>query len=68
MILRLLAWASLAATILFAILSITAVFARDSLGETGPALVWYGALPLLGVAMVLAVATLVAAAFQTNGD
>ena len=68
MILRLLAWASLAATILFAILGMTAVFARDALGETGPALFWYGALPLVSVAITLAVATLVAAAFQANGD
>ena len=66
MILRLLAWASLAATILFAILGLTAVFAQDSLGETATALVWYGALPLLGLAVLLAVATLIAAAFQTG--
>jgi hypothetical protein len=68
MILRLLAWASLAATILFAILGMTVVFARDALGETGPALFWYGALPLLGTAIVLALTTLIAAAFQANGE
>jgi len=68
MILRLLAWGSLAATILFAILGITFVFAWEPLGEAQATLVWYGALTLLVLAILLAVAALIIAAFQTNAE
>jgi hypothetical protein len=66
MVPRLLAWTSLGATILFAILGITFVFAWESLGEAQARLVWYGAVSLLMLAILLAVAALIVAAFQAD--
>jgi hypothetical protein len=58
-----LAWTALVAAMAFVVLTLTALFAWDSLGETAPALVWYGAVPLLVLAILLAVAIMVLAPF-----
>jgi|688.fasta_scaffold1284849_2 hypothetical protein len=62
-VLSVLAWTALTAAVVFVILSLTALFAWESLGDTAPALAWYGAVPALGVAIGLALAMLVVAAF-----
>jgi len=65
MVPKLLAWTAFALTLVFAVIALVAVFARDSLGENVLPLVFYGGLPLLGLAMLVAVALLVLAAFRS---
>jgi hypothetical protein len=66
MIPKVLAWSSLATAMLFVALSLTCVFAWDSLGDTGPMLARFGAIPLLSVSILLALVLLVVSAFQSN--
>jgi hypothetical protein len=66
MVAKVLAWSALGAVLLFVILSLTALFSWDSLGDTAPLLVWVGAIPLLVAAILLAVALLVVTAFFSN--
>jgi len=64
---KVLAWSTLGLTILFVILAMTAVFGWDAVGpETAGMLAWWGAVPLLAVALLLAVAVLVTAAFGSE--
>jgi hypothetical protein len=65
MVPKLLAWTAFALTLVFAVIALVAVFARASLGDNVLPLVFYGALPLLGLAMLVAVALLVLAAFRS---
>jgi hypothetical protein len=51
--------------LVFAVIALVAVFARTSLGDNALPLVLYAALPLLGLAMLVAVALLVLAAFRS---
>jgi ABC-type transport system involved in multi-copper enzyme maturation permease subunit len=63
-----LAWTAFVAAMSFVILSLSALFAWDSLGETAPALVWYGAVPLLALAILLAVSIMIVAAFDKSPE
>jgi len=65
MVPKLLAWTAFALTLVFAVIALVAVFARTSLGDNALPLVLYAALPLLGLAMLVAVALLVLAAFRS---
>jgi hypothetical protein len=61
-----LAWSSLATALLFVILTATALFAGGSLGTAAPLLVYWGAVPLLAVAILLAIALLLVSAFSSD--
>ncbi|MFY8220705.1 MAG: hypothetical protein ACOVJ6_02210 [Pirellulales bacterium] len=65
MVPKLLAWTAFALTLVFAVIALVAVFARDALGDNVLPLVFYGGLPLLGLAMLVSVALLVLAAFRS---
>jgi len=69
---KVLAWTTLGLTLLFVILALTAVFGWSSLGgstaarlATARMLFYYGGLPALGIAILLAVVLLALAAFQS---
>ena len=62
MLSKVLAWSSFATALLFVILGVTGLFAWDSLGDTAPLLVWFGAIPLLVISILLAIALLVCTA------
>lgn len=62
MLSKVLAWSSLATALLFVILGVTGLFAWDSLGDTASLLVWFGAIPLLVISILLAIALLVCTA------
>ena len=66
MVTKILAWSSFGTMLLFAILAVVSLVWWNDLGTTGPALVWYGALPLLVISILLAVALLVWSAFESN--
>ena len=66
MVTKILAWSSFGTMLLFAILAVVSVVWWRDLGTTGPALVWFGALPLLVISILLAVALLVWSAFESN--
>jgi hypothetical protein len=57
-----LAWSALAAALLFAVLMLTAILAHASLGDVAPLLVYFGAIPLLGLGIILAVVLLITSA------
>ncbi len=63
---KVLAWSSLGTAMLFVILMMTAIFAGDSLGESAPLLVFWGAVPSLGISILLAVALLIMSAFSSD--
>ncbi|MEX0670013.1 MAG: hypothetical protein WD060_06115 [Pirellulales bacterium] len=65
---KVLAWSSLATALLFAILMMTAIFAGDSLGDSASPLVFYGAIPLLTIAILLAIVLLVISAFSSDSQ
>ena len=62
MLSKVLAWSSFVAALLFVILGVTGLFAWDSLGDTAPLLVWFGAIPLLVISILLAITLLVCTA------
>jgi len=65
MVSKLLAWAALLLSLVFVGLSLAGVFAWDSLGaDTAKQLFFFGAIPSLGPALLLAFVLLVMAAFQ----
>ena len=66
MVQKVLAWSSLGLALLFVILGVTGLFAWDALGDTGPLLVWFGAIPLLVISILLAIALLVCAALFSD--
>ena len=59
---KILAWVSLACTLLFAILAVVVIVSWKDLQETATTLVWFGVLPLLSLAILLALALLVVSA------
>lgn len=61
---KILAWSSLALTILFAAVSLAGVFGGTALGGLGPTLILAGA-ALAGIAALLAMVVLVLGAFQS---
>ena len=62
-----LAWSALGVSLLFVILALTAIFGWDAIGpETASLLGWFGAVPLVSLALLLAVAVLVTAAFSAE--
>jgi hypothetical protein len=63
---KVLAWASLGTALLFVVLAIAAIVAMESLGDTGPLLVLYGGVPLLGISILLAISLLVIAATTSD--
>jgi len=66
MVTKILAWSSFGTMLLFAILSIVSLLYWADLEETGPLLVWFGALPLLVISILLAVTLLVWSAFESK--
>ncbi|RLS33450.1 MAG: hypothetical protein DWH79_07030 [Planctomycetota bacterium] len=65
MIPKLLAWISFAMVIVAAGLALTAVFGGSAVGALAPSLVLYGSIPVLALAILLAVAILLLGAFQS---
>ena len=61
---KLLAWIAFAAALLASVLALAGLFGGEALGEIGPLLILWGAIPLLCVAMLVALAVLVMAAFK----
>lgn len=61
---KLLAWIAFAAALLASVLAVTGLFGGESLGTLGPLLILWGSIPLLCVAMLVAVAVLVMGAFK----
>jgi hypothetical protein len=62
-----LAWSALGVSILSMILGLTAVLGWNAVGpDTALMLGWWGAVPLIGLAILLAVAVLVTAAFGSE--
>ena len=59
MVTKILAWSSFGTMLLFAILALVSLYAWKDLGGTGPLLVWFGALPLLVISILLAVTLLI---------
>jgi len=67
-LIKVLAWTALAAAMSFVALSMTALFAWESLGDTAPTLVWYAAVPLLVLAILLAVAIMILAPLASSAE
>ena len=65
MLTKILAWTSLALTIIFAILTLVAVFAGGQLGALVPTLILWGAVPVAAVAILLALTLLVLSVWQS---
>jgi hypothetical protein len=63
---KVLAWSALTAALLFAILMMVALFAGASLGDAAPTLVFWAAIPLVSLAIVLALSLLVVSAFSSD--
>ena len=66
MVTKILAWSSFGTMLLSAVIALVALFYRQDLAETGRTLVWYVAVPVLILSIVLAVALLVWSAFDTE--
>ena len=60
---KLLAWIAFAATLLASVLAVAGLFGGEALGEFGPMLILWGSIPLLCVALHVAVAVVVMGAF-----
>jgi hypothetical protein len=66
---KVLSWVVLGVSLLFVALAFTALFGWNSLGEeTASMLAWWGAMPTAGVALLLTVAILILAAFQSESS
>jgi hypothetical protein len=61
---KLLAWIAFAAALLASVLAAAGLFGGEALGDLGSMLILWGSIPLLCVAMLLAVAVLVMGAFR----
>jgi Zn-dependent protease with chaperone function len=61
---KLLAWIAFAAALLASLLAVAGLFGGEALGELGPMLILWGSIPLLCVAMLVAVAVLVMGIFR----
>ena len=68
MLAKLLAWIAVGLALVFVGLGLTGVFAWDSLGpDTAKTLFYWGAIPALGLSLLLAFVLLVISAFQAKG-
>jgi len=67
MLVKLLTWSAFVSALLFVILALVGLFGWQSLGETAPMLVWYGAIPLIALSLLLSVTLLVVSAFSSDG-
>ncbi|NCA11014.1 hypothetical protein EBR56_04270 [bacterium] len=65
MVQKLLAWIAFALTAVFAVLALVVVFARDTVGDNAMPIVFYGGLPVVGLAILVAIGVLVLAAFRS---
>jgi len=65
MVPKLLAWTTFALVAVFAVIALVVVFARDAVGENAMPILFYGGLPLIGLAILLAIALLVLSAFRS---
>jgi hypothetical protein len=63
---KVLAWSALALAMLFVALVLTALFAGAMIGDSAPLLVYFGAIPLLGLGILLAFVLLIASAFSSD--
>lgn len=66
MLSKVLAWSALGSSLMFVVLMATAIFANASLGETAPLLVYWAAVPLLAISILLAITLLVMSAFSSD--
>jgi hypothetical protein len=66
MLSKVLAWSALALAIVFAVVMLAAMFAGEAIGDSAPLLVYFGAIPLLGLGILLAVVLLIASAFSSD--
>ena len=62
---KLLAWIAFFLAAVFAAIALTVVFARDAVGDNAFALIFYGGLPVLGLAILVSVALLVLSMFRS---
>ena len=68
MIVKLLAWIALALALVFVGLGLAGVFAWDSLGaDTAKTLFYWGAIPALGLSLLVAFVLLIVSAFKAKG-
>jgi len=65
MLQKLLAWTAFALAAVFAVIGFVVVFARDAVGASAMPILFYGGLPLLGLAILLSIALLVLSAFRS---
>ena len=66
MVTKILAWSSFGTMLVFAGLALGVLAAWKNLGGSGPTLVWFVALPLLGISILLAVALLAWSVFGSD--
>jgi hypothetical protein len=66
MLAKTLAWSAVFSALLFVALMLTAILARESLGASAPLIVFWGAVPLAGLGILLAVVLLVTSAFSSD--
>jgi len=65
MVQKLLAWTAFALAAVFAVIALVLVFARDSVGDNAMPILFYGGLPVLGLAILVSVALLALSAFRS---
>lgn len=66
---KLLAWSALGVAVLFVVVAMTALFGWDSLGpDNAERLAWWGAVPLISLALLLALGVLVTAWLGAGSD
>ncbi|MBM4022005.1 MAG: DUF4175 domain-containing protein [Planctomycetes bacterium] len=65
---QLLAWSALGVALLFVAVAMTALFRWDALGSFAEPLAWWGAVPLISLALLLSVGVLVTAWLSTGSD
>jgi len=65
MLQKLLAWIAFALAVVFAMIALGVVFARDAVGENAMPILFYGGLPVLGLAILVSVALLAVSAFRS---
>lgn len=66
MLSKVLAWSALGSALLFVVLMAAAIFANASLGDTAPLLVYWAAVPLLAISILLTLTLLVISAFSSD--
>jgi len=66
MVTKILAWSSFGTMLVFAVVALVSLYAWNGLGSSGPTLIWFVALPLLVISILLAVALLVWSTFGSD--